>query len=859
MKDNVYRTIFLIHFTIWVTFPLFTFAAHSSIEDKFGTHRYQEIIETARPPLKSLEKLYLARSYFWLGHLQHVKAILDPKVHRPDDLEDEKRLRNLEGLSCDERSRVFMYLGYSHLNLGNKSKACENFIKAFRLDPSLEFEKGTLWDTRLEEIIKEAKIAAQIELQLDLFVAVDLSTSIPQGQVLRIMDLQRRVLGKLKEGDRVSCYGFGDFKDRDPTIPYPDHSPSSVSIVDSLRTDEWTDFSTLFSRLETSITRREESIDDTSVSQKAVLIISDGKHSVENGEDTAEGKIPQSVTHAIKKFSTSCQNVPIVVVTISEEDKRGLDYARLWTEELESYPDSIGKGLYYGLMSEPQDILDRVFKVITPHRVQMIVTRDPDDENKGDVFIDGSCTVGVLIQSPLPRAQLKVRVLRPLKTSSDVFDCKWERAEDNSKDRFIITHSGDWYEKVKITHLTQGTSSAGVQRSPQIITLTFFQDLGQGIDQDEIGKISVLFKKDQPTLQITRGFDKTVILHSEGDKDLEFQTKIDLSDHPFKLPIPLNITVPKNDCSNGLSKIELIPRDTTGSPGKHEFNLSIKAKRIDGLLTKVHRKDISINFNIDDDIMEDRIDDQVGGINFKLVSEPIYLLYQFNNRFMWILIIIPVIVLIFYPFFAKLYHITSNEAAVSGEEFKVFGNTIYDNRGEPVLRLRQWNWFAYLERVEDNLESDITQVMVLPQSSRKGEKVKTETDNSLDSKFFIWPKGIYQIILEKNGRSEIKFNACLNYTHETRCEWCMRLLFWLGICSIVFVLAWLHVSHPLPILHLTILAVLLLLFVAVFFYSLGRRKQENGLYKASILRSLGSSIGLLDAFVSFLENLQLFI
>ena len=788
MRDNVYRTIFFVHLTIWVAFPVFTFADDSAIEKKFEAPHYREIIENlTKEPSKELPR--------------------------------------------GERARAFMDLGYSHLSLGDKSGAYEKFIKAFRLDPDLKYEKGVVRDTSLEGIIKEAQVASQIERQLHLFVAVDLSTSIPQGQVPRIMDLQRRVLGKLKEGDRVSCYGFGDFKDRDPTIPYPDHSPSSVSIVDSLRTDEWTDFSTLFSRLETSITHREESIDDTSVSQRAVLIISDGKHSVENEEGAEEGKTPQSVTNAIKKFSKSCQNVPIVVVTIN----RGTYYADLWTEEIRRHPDSIGKGFSYGLKSKPQqDILDQIFGVIMPDRLKMIVARDPKDENKGDAFINGSCTVGILIQCPFPKAYLRVTGTPLWGKSSDTFRYEWEAAKEHQKDLLIITSSGNLQEKIKITRLTDENSSASMQQGPRIIQLTFSQFLGQDRDEKKIGEVSVLFKESQPTLQITRRGsiirwwekDKTVILKSDGSEDLKFRAKIDLSDHHFKLPIPLNITAPNNNCFSRLSKTEFIPIDTTGSPGKHEFNLSIRAKRIDGFPPKLYCESIGVNFEIDDGSTKARIDDRVGKINFKVVSGPLYYLYRIN-QFIWI----PVaLIFCFCLLSLKSYQITPDNTSTSVGGFKVFGNTVYDRRGKLVLRLRRHYGFPALERMEDNF-----------------------------IKFLGWPKGGHLVPLQGNGGSDSRFNVHWKYSYRAWYEMVERFAPCFSICFGILISVWLYVSWPLSIGNLIILLFLFVLIV-LYLVRLDQRRKKSGLYEASVFRTLGGGFSLLEAGIGFVEMLlQLFV
>ena len=121
------------------------------------------------------------------------------KLHTIEKIIESLTKEPSKELPRGERAQAFMDLGYSHLSLGDKSGAYEkNFIKAFRLNPDLKYEKGVVRDTSLEGIIKEAQVASQIERQLHLFVAVDLSTSIPQGQVPRIMDLQRRVLGKIK-------------------------------------------------------------------------------------------------------------------------------------------------------------------------------------------------------------------------------------------------------------------------------------------------------------------------------------------------------------------------------------------------------------------------------------------------------------------------------------------------------------------------------------------------------------------------------------------------------------------------------------------------------------------------------------
>lgn len=787
MRENVYRTTFLVHLIIWVAFPVFIFADDSSIEKESQVRHYREIIENlTREPSKKLPR--------------------------------------------EERAQVFMDLGYSHLSLGDKSGAYENFIKAFRLDPDLNYEKGVVEDTSLEEIIKEAQFAFQIERQLDLFVVVDLSTSILEEQVPRIIELQRAVLGKLKEGDRVSCYGFGDFKDRDATIPYPNRSPSSVSIVDHLRTDEWTDFSTLFSRLEASITDRGESIDDTSVSQKAVLIISDGKHSVENDEGMEKGKIPQSVTNAIKKFSEACQNVPVVVITINRET----DYAHRWTEEINRYPNSIGKGFSYGLGAKPQDILDQIFEVIMPERLEMMVARDPKDENKGDEFIYGSCTVGILIQSPLPKAGYLKVTGKPLwGASSDTFLYEWEAAKEHQKDLRIITCSGNLHEKVKITHLTNENSSASRQQGPRIIKLTFSQFLDLNGKGKSIGDVSVLFKEGQPTLRIARqgsiirwwDKDKTVILKSDGSGDLKFQATIDLSDHHFKQPIPLNVTVPDNNCFSGISETEFIPIDTTGSPGKHEFNLSIKAKRVDGFLSKLNCEDIGVNFEIDDGSTKNRIDNRVGKINFKVVSASLYYLYWIN-QFIWI----PIACLFFFCIFSvKRYQITSDHTSTSVSRFKVFGKTIYDRSGKLILRLRRCYGFPALEHVEGNI------------------------------RFLGWPKGVRPVTLNGNEGLGSLFNVHWKHPYEHWYEIVARLVPYFSIFVFFLILAWFYVSWPLSIANLMIL---LFLFASIAFYlfKLGQRGKENGSYKMRAFRIFGGGLSLLDAGMGLAERLlQLFI
>lgn len=781
MRENVYRTIFLVHLTIWVAFPVFTFADDSAIEKEFEAPHYREIIE-------SLTK--------------------EPSKELP----------------LEERAQVFMDLGYSHLSLGDKSGAYENFIKAFRLNPDLKHEKEIVPNTSLEGIIKEAQVASQIERQLDLFVAVDLSTSITEEQEPLIIGLQRGVLGKLKEGDRVSCYGFGDFKDRDPTIPYPNRSPSSISIVDPLRTDEWTDFATLFNRLEASITDREESIDDTSVSQKAVLIISDGKHSVENKEGTDGGKIPQSVTNAIKKFSESCPNVPIIVVTIGRE----ADYADPWTKEIKKHPGSKGKGFSYGLGAKPQDILDQIFGVIMPDRLEMMIARDPKDENKGDAFIDGSCTVGVLIQCPLPNAYLRVTGKPLWEESSDTFRYEWEAARKHPEDLRSITCSGNLHERVKITRLTDENSSASRQQGPRIIKLTFSQSLGPGMNEEPIGDVSVLFKEGQPTLRIARrgniirwwDKDKTVILKSGGSEDLKFRAKIDLSDHHFKQPIPLNVTVPNNNCLSGISKTEFIPIDTTGSPGKHEFNLSIKAKRIDRFLSKLNCEDIGVNFEIDDSSTKNRIDNRVGKINFKVVSGPLYYLYRIN-QFIWI----PIACLFFFCIFSvKRYQITPDHTSTSVSRFKVFGNTIYDRSGKLVLRLRRRYGFPVLEHVDGNI------------------------------RFLGWPKGVRPVTLKENEGLGSRFNVHWKHPYRDWYEMVARLVPYFSIFLFVLILVWFYVAWPLSIANLIILLFLFPL-IAFYIFRLNQRGKENGSYKMSTFRIFGGGLSLLDAGIGLAERL----
>ena len=861
MKNRIYQIMIFIHIIIYVSFFLFVFTADPSMEEKFEDHRYQEIIEALKEkPLGPLEKLYLARFHFWLGDLHHAKAILDPGAYRPDDLKDIECLENLEDLPRNDRAQAYMYLGYSHLNLANKSEALENFIKAFRLNPHLEFEKGAV-EAHLEDIIEEAKIAAQIELYLDLFVVVDLSTSIPLGQVKKIQELQCKIRDKLKKTDHVLFYGFGDFKDKNSKIPYPAASPGLSTIVESLRTDEWTDFSTLFGKLKDTITKK-EFIGRTP--QKAVLIISDGQHSVDNKEDEKESNDPQSVIKAIESFLTSCPNTPIVLINVNPIAKTDLDYAELWTKELEKHPT--GDILYYdGSESELQNILEEIFGIITPHRGKMLITRDPEDENKDDVFNNKTCTVKVIIQCPLPTALLKIKAKPLWKTSAELFNTRWEKTRQQPEDTLLeptniltITDSGTLHEEVKITCLNPNEAfSPPNQQQPQILTLIFSPATGR---DEEIGRISLLFKeqKNQPKLQITREFDKNFVLKSNADNNLKFQAEIDSSNFYSKESLLLNVTVAENKCFNRYSKPEIVPIDRTDNSERPEFNLSISTKRVKHLFDKIIPSDnISIDFKTDDSRVAPDIDlSPAEKINFQVVHGLIYYLYHIN-RFVWIPFLFIGVGFVLCRFI-NIYKITSDDTSVSSDGFKVLGNRIYDNKGRPVLRLRQWWVFVWLEWAKNSLKSDIRRAKLLPQSSEKKRKPEVEETNLLKHKDSIRLTGRYHIILQEDRKSESRFNVDQNYTFKIWNERIKHSLVYFGVAAFFPMVGGTYVSWPWfsPGEVLILALAVLLTFVGLWFiYRPRQKRQDSDLYNVSYWAIFGRGIGLAEGSINLIETL----
>ena len=373
------------------------FFSNLPIERKFEAQLYQEIIDTLEGETGVLEpsdKLYLARSYFAVGRFHYTKAILDPKVKIDINLENKYLTqKELDSFSCSERAAIFMYLGYSNLNLGNESGAFDNFTEAFKRNLYLEINENAFPNKDLPTIEK-AKINAQMDeppLPLDLIVAVDTSLSVLKGQGERIAHLQKGVRATLKSTDRVVFCAFGEKAD-DLRFPRNQLPRQTFVIEVENRKATWTGFHELFTRLRAIYTERAREIKDFEIEnfqkrRTAVLIISDGEHSVRGDEGGGKPRIPEDVSEAIKDYAAFCKDIPIVIVTLDrinrkKQKKSGSDYEDLWTNELSGH--CIGKSLYYESNTTEQEILDGIFDIITPSRNKVLVTRLLEDKNKED-------------------------------------------------------------------------------------------------------------------------------------------------------------------------------------------------------------------------------------------------------------------------------------------------------------------------------------------------------------------------------------------------------------------------------------------------------------------------------------------
>ena len=236
--------------------------------------------------------------------------------------------------------------------------------------------------------------------------------------------------------------------------------------------------------------------------------------------------------------------------------------------------------------------------------------------------------------------------------------------------------------------------------------------------------------------------------------------------------VPLIISVPENDCFYEHQEEQLLLKDTTGSPGRHEFNLPIQAKRVDGIWHRISDDNIQINFKTSNNGKVQPIDaDQVGTIDFRVVSRWFYWLYQIN-QWMWILFLIVSLLFVTSPFFVK----------------------IYDNKNETVWWVQQKWYFVWFEATE-NLKSNIEKAVLSWEGPGK-RKTSSEKILDLSKKHFIWPIRNYQITLQEKGGTtqEYKFE----FSHNAE-KWFKQLkTLFLRVCYVATLFAGvsLYVSWP---------------------------------------------------------------
>ena len=572
------------------------------IKEKFESRQYREIVEEMKGnlqknrPLNISQKRYLAYSYFWIGNLSEAKAILD-----------ELTKKHLKSLPRSDKAEVFMYLGYSNLHLGNESEARQNFIDAFERNLYLAHNHDALRNKDLgERVVREAKIAAQMKVRLDLFVAVDISQSALKGQETRIVELQNGVVTKLNEIGQAFFYPFGKTLPA-PEFPNYSSSPNAIIQVQDLSPfAQWTDFFELFDKLPKIIEDHRQN-QDSSEHQIAILIISDGEHSVEDDEGGDTIRIPLEVARKLEVFSENHKDVPIVMVTIDQETQantvtsssdadaktRGSEYADKWREGLKRHP--IGQSFYYE--STLDNILENIFNVIAPYRDKLLVTHAPEPETESDSADNQeSYIVPVHIQTTLSEVTLKVGTFIAGKNDADDSDIStiWEELKGKNRDKSSLTISRqspndpiDRSERVLINRddLREAFKKANSNSSPwkpQIFTLNFYQ--GEG----EVGTVSLPFSENKPKIQIEPMFGESVILEAGKKRDLRFKADIIPPSHHLKQAIPIEVIVEEHEVFRGKIveftpsiKTEIIPKDTTDKPGRHEFNLSIEAFGID--------------------------------------------------------------------------------------------------------------------------------------------------------------------------------------------------------------------------------------------------------------------------------------
>ena len=844
----------LLHVAIYTSSPFFAFASDLSLECEFKDGDYNKCVQNLKKKdtLKASEKVCLAFAYFRLGNLQYTEVILDAENQTrnirdglPNDLEISHLLTKPElgSLSRNDKSEVFTHLGYLHIGIGNNLEARKSFTAAFRYNPYLEFDTKTFGDSRFKTVIEEAKIAAQMKrelLPLDLFVAVDVSESVPREQVEKIVKLQYAVQKKLNPDDSVLFYHFGESSRQLPSLVSP---PASAPIVRSLRTDFWTDFSALFKKVSNKI--REEESENSTKRQKAVLIISDGDHSVENNPGGGEERIPPAVSKAIKVFSESHPDVTVVIITTdriikADDPKPGGGYATQWTKKLMRH--CIGKSFYYESGSRPQEILAKIFDVIVPHRDKVLIMQNQDEE-KGYVFNkQGQSTVELVIRCTLPKVDLVVRGYPDGKTDSSLFGCKWKQT--GTKILHLTGRNTYRNEDLKIICLKPDEAFPTSQEAFEF-TLIFSHLPAQGTNQyeDKICKISLLFRKQLPTIEITRLFDETVIMKTSEKNLLKFRSKIDFSDH-FKQPITFNVSIPKNNCFSAQKERVSIPIDTTSSPGQHEFNLSVQANSIDNRWGKESDDNVLIDFNTNNTSSAYSIDaKQVGAIDFRVVPSVFYYPYKYLSPVIWWLFGFVFICIASYAFVARIYKITtSDNASDLGEGFRVHGNTIYDDTGRQILRLRQWWYLVRFEPTADNFNSYMEKSIFLERCS--GKKDKSEKEINIFQWRFIKRTRRYQIILQQNSGASNIFNVNWNSSSK---KWNEILRNFIWIFGIIFIFLT-YISWPLFLWVITVSVVLLISLIAYLF----RRYIDHG--QLSVSKSLKLGAGLVDIITGIIET-----
>ena len=855
MREGVYWVMLFIHVAICASLSFFVCADSLPEEEKSGPSQPVDSENDTSTPLRKLD---LARDYFRRGYPQHSIVILDVKnrgfigsggpldLLRREHLLTEEDLRQLSENSRNERAQIFLYLGYSYLHLGNESEAYKNFINAFRLDPDVDRDSKALQYDYLKGVIREAQIAAQM-VTLDLFVFVDISKSISKLQVERIKELQYAVNRELKPKDHVTFYPFGDMSSPLP-LPFPISKPSSALIVENLRTADSTDFAKLFKKLIKSLEGHEGTVKDPT-RQTAILIISDGEHSVPTDKGGGRARIPQTVSNEFKNFLDVYEDIPIVIITVDRVGKKGSDYAARWTQALTDHP--VGRSFYYNSESELKDTLRQIFDTIASHRSKMFVIRDPKADNQSFFFNDDVGTVKLLIQYPLQEARLKVTGTPNWTVDRELFSYEWEKTVNPEKNIFTFTNPRDSSNNVNITcHDLDQAVPPFQPPEPLILTLTFHQLPKQGVTPNErlLGEIKLRFEKQKPMLQITKEFGRRFILRSNKNMSLEFQGKIKPSYSLFKQLIPLKVTTSENDCFtiNGTTMnptTAIVSIDISSQRGYKEFTLPIVAEGVDKFTDKKSDEGVTINFQAGHSGAEYHIDNQVGKTDFRVVSGMFYWLYRANEYIWWPIVGIFGLALL-YPCWSRLYTITDPITTHRGEGFKVFGNTIYDSKGREVLRIQRW-WFPKIKVAEGIL---------------KTANLRWSSDEDIDllsKESRIQPRRTYQIILSKDGEAESTFNIAKNYALKT--SWKVGRWFLKAVALLGAVLAsvWIYVYFSGSQL-LIISCFLGFLFLVWMVFKLAHYKRDRRIHSVgSLISSLigfSRGVGFLDAFISLITN-----